>query len=221
MVDSGARKPCEGDTATTRSRFLLRGATMERFGLPLSEAVLVAKSSVLLPLAFEFHFWVVLKRVVTGSTYVDASQWNSAYHSCPPRAHFALRARLLANYYQFSRATSRATALLATMDSLPLSRADSLPLAARADSLPLAALLGAVDVVSPRRAAQAAALAAASPPSPSAAHAAAGVEMLSQICEFQTGLSGCCLRPTRRDVPKSAICVVVSPAGAGKPSFPK
>ena len=61
------------------------------------------------------------------------------------------------------------------MDSLPLSRADSLPLAARADSLPLAALLGAVDVVSPRRAAQAAALAAASPPSPSAAHAAAGV----------------------------------------------
>ena len=38
------------------------------------------------------------------------------------------------------------------MDSLPLSRADSLPLAARADSLPLAALLGAVDVVSPRRA---------------------------------------------------------------------
>ena len=50
------------------------------------------------------------------------------------------------------------------MDSLPLSRADSLP---------LAALLGAVDVVSPRRAAQAAAL--ASPPSPSAAHAAAAV----------------------------------------------
>ena len=48
------------------------------------------------------------------------------------------------------------------MDSTPLSRADSLP---------LAALLGAVDVVSPRRAAQAAALAAASPPSPSAAHA--------------------------------------------------
>ena len=61
------------------------------------------------------------------------------------------------------------------MDSLPLSRADSLPLAARADSLPLAALLGAVDVVSPRRAAQAAALAAASPSSPSAAHGAAGV----------------------------------------------
>ena len=61
------------------------------------------------------------------------------------------------------------------MDALDLSRADSLPLAARADSLPLAALLGAVDVVSPRRAAQAAALAAASPPSPSAAHAAAGV----------------------------------------------
>ena len=53
------------------------------------------------------------------------------------------------------------------MDTTPLSRADSLP---------LAALLGAVDVVSPRRAAQAAALAAASPPSPSAAHAAAGVE---------------------------------------------
>ena len=49
------------------------------------------------------------------------------------------------------------------MDTTPLSRADSLP---------LAALLGAVDVVSPRRAAQAAALAAASPPSPSAAHAA-------------------------------------------------
>ena len=52
------------------------------------------------------------------------------------------------------------------MDTTPLSRADSLP---------LAALLGAVDVVSPRRAAQAAALAAASPSSPSAAHAAAGV----------------------------------------------
>ena len=61
------------------------------------------------------------------------------------------------------------------MDALDLSRADSLPLAARADSLPLAALLGAVDVVSPRRAAQAAALAAASPSSPSAAHGAAGV----------------------------------------------
>mgnify|MGYP003310874223 CR=1 FL=1 len=69
------------------------------------------------------------------------------------------------------------------MDSLPLSRADSLPLAARADSLPLAALLGAVDVVSPRRAAQAAALAAASPSSPSAAHGAAGVRSVVKAAE--------------------------------------
>ena len=63
----------------------------------------------------------------------------------PPRAHFAPRAQFLAN-------NTPALFSAAKMDTTPLSRADSLP---------LAALLGAVDVVSPRRAAQAAALAAA------------------------------------------------------------
>ena len=109
------------------------------------------EASVLFPLAkkiiFKFCALDLATRVVTPDQAYSASKFFTAYHSCRLHALVSLPA-LISLQIILPPA--------AKMDSTPLSRADSLP---------LAALLGAVDVVSPRRAAQAAALAAASPPS--------------------------------------------------------
>ena len=65
--DSGARKPCEGDTATTGSRFLLRGTTMEQYGQPHEVCSQKLRLVSYLPLDSSFIFAAVeYKRVVTG-----------------------------------------------------------------------------------------------------------------------------------------------------------